>query len=285
MKVKSTFFPQNTTLKVAGKIIDFSKVYIMGILNLTPDSFYDGGHHNSVEGSLRQAAKMIEEGADWIDIGGMSSRPNAEIISVEEELKRVMPSIEAIVKEFPNAILSIDTIHAKVAKTAAKAGVGVINDISGGNLDENMLETIAALKMPYILMHMRGTPSTMTKLNHYDDLTDDILDYFTQKLVHLDKIGIRDVIIDPGFGFSKNIPQNFELMRNLDAFKVLGKPLLVGISRKSMIWRSLGITPKEALNGTSVLHTLALQKGANILRVHDVKAAKEVIHLFNLYNQ
>ncbi len=251
----------------------------MGILNVTPDSFFDGGHYTHGNTFLLQAEKMIREGADFIDVGGYSSRPGAIDIPEEEELNRVIPVIQAIKKEFPTVIVSIDTFRSRVAHTAVNEGAALVNDISGGQLDARMFETVGTLQVPYIAMHMRGTPQTMNQLTHYENLVKEVLDYFHQKIYNLIAAGVNDVIIDPGFGFAKTVDQNFQLLKDLNQFQVLEKPLLVGLSRKSMIWRTLELTPDDSLNGTSVLNTIAMIKGASILRVHDVKEAREVISL------
>ncbi|MFT4696908.1 MAG: dihydropteroate synthase [Flavobacteriaceae bacterium] len=251
----------------------------MGILNITPDSFFDGGSLISEKEVLQKAEKMLEEGATFLDVGGYSSRPRADFVTEEEEIKRVIPVIQLLNKEFPEAILSIDTFRSKIAEMAVLAEAAIVNDISGGSLDNQMFETIAKLKVPYIVMHMRGTPKTMVNLTEYEDVTKDLLYYFSEKLKKATSLGIKDVILDPGFGFAKTQEQNFELMNHLELFQHLDAPLLVGISRKSMIYTSLKNSPKEALNGTTALHSIALLKGANILRVHDVKEAKECITL------
>lgn len=262
-----------------GSLIDFQTPKVMGILNLTPDSFYDGGRNKTESDYLAHAEKMLMEGATFIDVGAYSSRPGAIDISEQEELQRIVPVVRSLVKKFPEVILSIDTFRSEVARQCVEAGAAIINDISGGNLDEKMLQTVAELQVPYILMHMRGTPKNMKELNSYDDLLKDILFYFSEKIAAARELGINDLIIDPGFGFSKNIQQNFELMSKLDLFQVLDLPLLSGISRKSMIYKTLGGTPDDALNGTTVLNTVSLLKGAHILRVHDVKEAMETIKL------
>lgn len=251
----------------------------MGILNVTPDSFFDGGRYNQGSTFLLQAEKMIREGADFIDVGGYSSRPGAVDIPEEEELTRVIPVIQAIKKEFPTVILSIDTFRSKVAHAAVNEGAALVNDISGSQLDPKMVETVAVLRVPYIAMHMRGTPQTMNQLTQYENLVKEVLDYFHRKIHELIAAGVADVIIDPGFGFAKTVAQNFELLKNLNQLQIFERPLLVGLSRKSMIWRTLEITPDDSLNGTSALNTIALIKGATILRVHDVKEAREVITL------
>jgi len=281
---KSTFFKANTTLNVDGKLLDLSIPVIMGILNVTPDSFFDGGRYEQKANLLKQAEKLLQEGATIIDVGGMSSRPGAAIIEDSEELKRVIPAITAIKNEFPGAIISIDTVKSTIAKAAVEAGAGIVNDISGGQIDPFLLETVAQLKVPYILMHMRGTPKTMTKKTAYEDLIGEIQQYFVEKQAQLKKLGIKDVILDLGFGFSKNVAQNFQLLESLDQFHIFEWPILVGISRKSMIWRTLKTDSTQALNGTTVLNTIALLKGAKILRVHDVKEAMETITLLKQMN-
>lgn len=262
-----------------GNLIDLTTPKVMGILNLTPDSFYDGGRNKNAEDSLDHAAEMLTQGATFIDVGAYSSRPGAVDITEEEELQRIVPVVELLMEEFPDALLSIDTFRSKVARECIAAGAAIINDISGGNLDVNMIKTVAGLQVPYILMHMRGTPGNMKDLNDYDDLLQDILFYFSEKIAEARKMGINDIIVDPGFGFSKNISQNFELLSKLDLFKILEMPLLSGISRKSLIYKTLHTTPGKALNGTTVLNTVSLLKGANILRVHDVKEAVECVKL------
>jgi len=251
----------------------------MGIINITPDSFYSGSRSTSEKEILLSAEKMLKEGATFLDLGAYSSRPGANDISLEEELSRMLPAIELILNEFPEAMLSIDTFRAEVAEKGIHAGAAMINDISAGKLDENMLPVIAKYQVPYIMMHMKGTPQTMKEFNQYEDLTADILFYFSERIKAAREIGINDIIIDPGFGFAKNIDQNFELLSKLEIFKNLDLPILAGISRKSMIWKKLNISADEALNGTTVLNTTALLKGANILRVHDVKEAVECIKL------
>ncbi len=253
----------------------------MGIINVTPDSFYEGGRTKSEADLLSKAGKMLEDGADFLDVGGYSSRPGADDIPVEEEIRRVVGSIELIISEFPNAIISIDSFRAKVAREAVNAGATMVNDISAGHLDEKMLETVGSLDVPYIAMHMRGTPQTMKELTDYGDLITEIASYFSDTIEACKRHGINDLILDPGFGFAKTIEQNFHLLNHLEYFKQLEKPLLVGLSRKSMIYRSLNITAGESLNGTTTLNTLALFKGASILRVHDIKEAVEVVKLVN----
>ncbi|GAA4315724.1 dihydropteroate synthase [Pontixanthobacter gangjinensis] len=262
-----------------GNLIDLSEPKVMGIINITPDSFYRGSRSNTEKEILNKAEQMLAEGATFLDLGAYSSRPGADDIPVEEELERMLPAIELILKEFPEALLSIDTFRAQVAERSIQAGAALINDISAGKLDENMLQLIAEYQVPYIMMHMKGSPQTMKDLNQYEDLTAEVLFYFSERIDAARKLGINDIIIDPGFGFAKNIEQNYELLSKLELFKNLELPVLAGISRKSMIWKKLNISAEEALNGTSVLNTAALLKGANILRVHDVKEAVECIKL------
>jgi dihydropteroate synthase len=262
-----------------GRLIDLSVPKVMGILNITPDSFYDGGRRTNLEEHLEQAERMLLEGADFIDIGSYSSRPGAEDISEEEELQRILPVVEALVDKFPDIVISIDTFRSEVARQSVEAGAAIINDISAGNLDDKMMATVAQLQAPYIMMHMRGNPKTMKDLNQYEDLTQDVLSYFSEKIDLARKLGINDLIIDPGFGFSKNIPQNFELLSHLELFGNLNLPILSGLSRKSLIYKTFNTTPQEALNGTTVLNTVSLTKGAHILRVHDVKEAVECVKL------
>lgn len=273
-------FPQKYTLQIKGRLISLEKPKVIGILNLTPDSFYIGSRVNNSEAILSKAREMIGAGADFLDLGGYSSRPNAVDISVQEEIDRVIPAIEVIRKEYPDIVLSIDTFRSKVAKEAILAGADMVNDISAGSLDEEMLELVASLKVPYIAMHMKGNPQTMQSLSHYSDILEEILYYFAEKVDLFRKLGIKDVIVDPGFGFAKTIEQNFFLLKNLGSFEVFGLPLLAGLSRKSMIYKTLQITAPEALNGTTALNMFALMQGANLLRVHDVKEAKETIKLF-----
>jgi dihydropteroate synthase len=253
---------------------------VMGILNVTPDSFYDGGRYQQSEAALRQAEKLLQEGATILDIGGASSRPGAEYVSAEEEIRRTIPVIETIKKEFPQAILSIDTYQSAVARAAVEAGAGIVNDISGGNFDADFLETVAALRVPYVLMHAKGMPQTMQQNPHYEDLMLEITDYFIEKIGLLRRYGVIDILLDPGFGFGKTIDHNYQLLQQLPAFNFLELPFLIGLSRKSMIYRFLGITPDEALSATAALHLVALQKGAKILRVHDVREAIEVIKIW-----
>ncbi len=267
------------TITCKGKLIDFETPKVMGILNITPDSFYDESRNTSPDVLLKKAEVMLEEGATFLDVGGYSSRPGAEDISPDEELKRVLPAIELLLKNFPDALISVDTFRSKVAEKSIQAGAAMINDISAGNLDMEMMQVIARHQVPYIMMHMRGNPQTMKDINSYKDLTQEVLFYFAEKIKAARSLGINDLIIDPGFGFSKNIAQNFELLSNLELFEILELPILAGLSRKSTIYKTLNCTPNDALNGTTVLNTLALTKGADILRVHDVKEAMETVKL------
>jgi len=277
--VESNFFFTNRTLNLHGRIVDLHTPKIMGILNVTPDSFYDGGRYQSIDLILQHVEKMLQEGATFIDIGGYSTRPGAEDISPEDELSRVLPVIKSIRQKFPEVFLSIDTFRSEVAAAAIQEGACMINDVTGGEGDPHMFEVAGNLQVPYVLMHMRGTPKTMNKLTEYANLLKDITDYFHGKVHKLQSAGVKDIILDPGFGFAKDLHQNFELLNKLEYFTMIGKPLLVGLSRKSMIWRTLGIPVEDALNGTTSLNTIAVLKGASILRVHDVKAASEVIKL------
>lgn len=270
------------TLNCNGELIVLDSPKVMGILNLTPDSFYDGGKYKNEAEILGQTEKMLTEGATFIDAGAYSSRPDAANISEEEELKRILPVVEMLLREFPGIILSIDTFRSRIAQECVLAGAAMVNDISAGNLDDKMMEIIAELQVPYCMMHMRGTPKTMKTLNQYENLLPEILFYFSQKIRTARNMGINDLIVDPGFGFSKNPQQSFELLSKLEIFTTLELPLLIGVSRKSMIYKSLDIEPDDALNGTSILNTIALQKGADILRVHDVKEAVQCLRLLKM---
>jgi dihydropteroate synthase len=269
------------TINFKGQLIDLSSPKVMGILNITPDSFYDGSFYNTDKELLLQVEKMLNEGAAFIDVGAYSSNPNAISISETEELKRIISIVELILKQFPDALLSIDTFRSNVAKHCIEIGACMINDISAGQLDTKMLATISGLNVPYILMHMKGTPQTMQQNTNYNDLLKDILFYFSERIAEARKLGIVDLIIDPGFGFAKTLEQNYVLLNKLELFKMTELPILVGFSRKSMIYKLLNNSATEALNGTTALNTIALQKGANILRVHDVKEAMECIKLTN----
>ena len=269
------------TLNCKGRLLVIDKPLVMGIINATPDSFFGGSRFNGVDEIVAEAEKMLNDGADIIDIGGQSTRPGSELISADEEIERVVPAIKAIANKFPEAFISIDTFYSKVAIAAVDAGATIVNDISAGSMDNKMIETVAELKVPYILMHMKGTPQTMQQNAVYENVTREVLDFFISKTHELKKAGIVDIIIDPGFGFAKTIDQNFELLKNLSVFKMLDKAIMLGISRKSTIYKTLGVNADEALNGTSVLNTIGLMNGASILRVHDVKEAKEAVKLFS----
>jgi dihydropteroate synthase len=270
------------TLNSNGRLLTINKPLVMGILNSTPDSFYKGSSYQEKD-ILSTAEKMLHDGATILDIGGQSTRPGAAQISVEEELKRVIPVIEAIAKHFPEAFISIDTYQSPVAKEAVNAGANIVNDISGCNMDEDMMNTVASLKVPYILMHMQGTPSTMQQNPHYENVTREVLDFFIQKISLLRSKDIKDIIIDPGIGFGKTVEHNFTLLKNLSAFKMLDCPVLLGVSRKSVVYKTLDTTATHALNGTTVLNTIGLLNGAVILRVHDVNEAAEAVKLIEQY--
>ncbi|EZH72686.1 dihydropteroate synthase [Aquimarina atlantica] len=271
------------TINCKGSLIDLSTPKVMGILNLTPDSFYDGGKYKNENEIIKQAGQMLIDGASFIDLGAYSSRPHADHISIEEEEKRILPIVSLLLKEFPEILLSIDTFRSEIAKACIEAGAALINDISAGNLDKNMIPTVGTLGVPYIMMHMKGTPQTMKSLNQYDNLIHEMNIYFAEKIAEAKKYGVNDMIIDPGFGFAKDTDQNFDLLRNLKLLEVHNLPILAGVSRKSMIYKTLNITPQEALNGTTSLNTIALLNGASILRVHDVKEAVECVHLVGAY--
>ena len=282
MTDKSTILNVKKTINAGGKLIDLSKARVMGILNLTPDSFYAGSRISSTDQALQTTEQMLADGATFIDIGSYSSRPGAQDISAGEEAQRLIPVVKALSKEFPSAIISVDTFRAEIAKAAINEGAHIINDISGGELDPQMFKTVADLNVPYILMHMKGSPQTMKDLTHYEDILKEVLNYLSVRIQRLNDSGLKDVIIDPGFGFAKTIEQNFELLNQLELFKITGLPVLAGLSRKSMIWKTLDIKSEHALNGTTVLNTIALTKGANILRVHDVREAVEAVRLVEM---
>ena len=269
------------TLNCKGRLLVVEKPLIMGIINATPDSFYEGSRFSGTDKILSVAEKMLKEGADILDIGGQSTRPGSDFITPDEEMKRVIPAIELITKNFPDSFISIDTFYSLVAKEAVAVGACIVNDISAGAMDEEMIGTISSLQVPYILMHMKGTPKTMQENPVYENVIREVLDFFIVKINDLKNSGIKDMIIDPGFGFGKTIEQNFELLKNLSVFNMLDKPILVGISRKSTIYKTLGTTAADALNGTTVLNTIGLMNGASILRVHDIKEAKEAVTLFH----
>jgi len=270
------------TLNCKGRLLVIDKPLVMGIINATPDSFFGGSRFNGVDEIVTEAEKMLNDGADIIDIGGQSTRPGSELIAADEEIKRVIPAIQAILDKFPGAIISIDTFYSKVAVAAIGAGATIINDISAGSMDHEMIGTVAELKAPYVLMHMKGTPQTMQQNITYENVTREVLDFLIAKTHQLKNAGIIDIIIDPGFGFAKTIDHNFELLKDLSVFKILDKPIMLGISRKSTVYKTLGVSADEALNGTSVLNTIGLMNGASILRVHDVKEAKEAVKLFSV---
>ncbi len=280
LTTKVSPFSSKKTLNLGGKLYPVSQPLVMGILNVTPDSFYDGNRHNQPESFESRLQQMIEEGADIIDIGGYSTRPGAENVSVRQEISRVLPAIKYLKSTAPELPVSIDTFRSEVAQTAMDHGAGMINDVSGGNLDSEMFNLVAERKVPYVLSHMRGTPQTMTSLTDYDNLLGEIMYYFSEKISQLLDRGINDIIVDPGFGFAKTAEQNYQLLNNLAYFKELHLPIMVGLSRKSMIYRTLEISPDDALNGTTALNTIALMNGATILRVHDVWAARQAITLY-----
>lgn len=273
---KTTYFYPNLTMRAGGRIVDFHSPLIMGILNVTPDSFYDGGAFRDVSDALTHAMHMADAGADIIDIGGMSSRPGATLISPAEELSRVIPVITAIRSALPDILLSIDTIHSEVADQAIQAGAHIINDISAGAFDPKLIGVAAHHQVPYILMHMQGKPENMQANPAYSDITAEIMDFFIQKVHQIRAQGVTDIILDPGFGFGKDLNHNYTLLRDWDQLMSIGLPMLAGVSRKSMVCRLLGVKPEQALNGSTALHALLLQKGAHILRVHDVREAAEV---------
>ena len=279
--MKDTYLVENYSINCKGNLIDLSTPKIMSIVNTTPDSFYDGGQYNTIEKALQKVEVDISNNATFIDIGGYSSKPNAAHVTEEEELKRTIPVIEAILKSFPEAVISIDTFRGKVAKEAVDAGAALINDISAFELDKEMINTLKTYKVPYVLMHMLGTPQNMQNNPSYKNVVKDIIQFLSNKIKELKIVGIHDIIIDPGFGFGKTLSNNYELIANLNYFSALKHPLLVGISRKSMIYNLLNINSLESVNGTTALNMYSLLNGANILRVHDTKEAKECIRIFN----
>jgi dihydropteroate synthase len=272
---------KNMTINCKGQLIDLSIPKVMGILNVTPNSFFDGGKYSNEAELLNRVEKMLTEGATFIDVGAYSSKPNAEFVSEEEEISRIVPVVNLLQKHFPEIILSIDTFRAEVAKVCIENGAAIINDISAGILDNKMLETIAKYQVPYIMMHMKGTPQTMQTFTQYEDIIKEMLFYFSERIAAARAVGINDLIVDPGFGFAKTLEQNYIVLQKLELFQMLELPLLAGVSRKSMIYKTLEIDAEMALNGTTVLNTIALTKGAKILRVHDVKEAVECVRLFN----
>lgn len=267
------------TLNCKGKLLDLSTPVVMGIINTTPDSFYSGSRYATTDAALQQAERMLAEGAAILDIGGQSTRPGSEILDADAEAKRVLPVIEAIHARFPDSILSVDTYYSTVASQAVAAGTSMVNDISGGQFDKGMLTVVASLHVPFICMHLEGSPGNMHQQRIEGTILPHLLDYFTKRIIACEEAGIIDLVLDPGFGFSKTVEQNFEIVKNTDILSILQKPLLLGVSRKSTIWKTLGITADEALNGTTVLNTAGLLKGASILRVHDVKEAMEAVRL------
>jgi dihydropteroate synthase len=269
------------TINCKGQLIDLSTPKVMGILNVTPNSFFDGGRYKNESEILSQVRKMLNDGADFIDIGAYSSKPKAEYVSENDELKRIVPIINLILDKFPKTVISIDTFRSEVARICIENGAAIINDISAGILDTKMMETVAKLDIPYVMMHNRGNPQTMQTMTNYENIVKEILFYFSEKVSMARSFGINDLILDPGFGFAKTLDQNYEVLQKLELFEMLELPLLVGVSRKSMIYNLFKCTPEEALNGTSVINTIALTKGAKILRVHDVKEAVECVTLFN----
>jgi dihydropteroate synthase len=281
---KDTFLNRKTTLNLKGKLVDLSGPCVMGILNLTSDSFYSNNRFGSVEQALQRAETIINEGGRFIDIGAYSSRPGAKDVSEGEETDKIVPVVEAICNSFPDALLSIDTFRAKVARAAVEAGAHMINDISAGNMDDAMFQTVAHLNVPYIIMHMKGTPKTMQQNTNYQNMMLEITGYFSDKISRLKKLGVKDIILDPGFGFAKTLEQNYEVLKHMETLDMFELPVLAGLSRKSMIYKFIGGGPEQALNGTTTLNTIALLKGARILRVHDVKAATECIALIGKMN-
>ena len=267
-----------------GKLVDLSSAKIMGILNITPDSFFDGGKYNVPSHIISQVEKMLNEGATFIDVGAYSSRPGAKHISEEEELNRILPVIQLLAKEFSDIIISVDTFRSKIAEHCIDNGASLVNDISAGSMDSNMFITIAKLQVPYIIMHIQGTPKNMQSNPTYNDIVNEVLFYFSKKIVELRDLGVNDIITDVGFGFGKTLEHNYHLLKNLSLFKNLEVPILAGVSRKSMLFKPLNISPKEALNATTSANTIALLNGANILRVHDVKEAMQAIKVVELLN-
>jgi dihydropteroate synthase len=280
MEAKDTFFSRKYLINCRGSFLDLSQPRVMGVLNVTPDSFYDGGRYFQEKAVSKQLDKLIAEGADIIDVGGYSSRPGADHIPISEERDRIRPVLDLIRKKHSGLIVSVDTFRAEIAREVVEDyQVDIINDISAGEMDPPIFDAVAELQVPYIMMHMKGTPQDMKERAHYEDMMKEIMDYFSGKYEQLRKLGVNDIILDPGFGFGKTVQHNYQLLHNLNQFKIFELPVMVGISRKSMIYKTLDISPDESLNGTTVLNTIALMNGANILRVHDVKEAREVIQL------
>ncbi len=280
MDFKDTFFSKKHTLNVRGSLLDLSRPTVMGVLNITPDSFYDGGRYQRNDHILKHVEELVSEGATFIDIGAYSSRPGSQHLTEKEEYNRLKPVVTRIRKKFPETILSVDTFRAGIAREMVREyGVDMINDISAGSMDGEMFDTVAELHVPYIIMHMKGTPANMQDNPTYENVTREILHYFSEKIQALTLLGVADIIVDPGFGFGKTLDHNYELLANLDSFNMMELPVMAGLSRKSMIYKFFDTTPDKALNGTTVLHTIALLKGVDILRVHDVKEAMETIAL------
>jgi dihydropteroate synthase len=277
--VQNKTFITNKTLNLGGRLLDLSQPRVMGILNSTPDSFYSGSRVANEKDVLERAGQMLADGAALLDVGGYSTRPGANNVSEEEERQRVIPVIRSLLREFPHASISIDTFRSSVAVAAVEAGAVMINDVSGGTHDASMFQAVARLKVPYVLMHMQGTPQTMASLTNYNNLVKDVMDYFHTRMADLLALGATDIVLDPGFGFAKTTEQNFTLLQHLSCFKMAGKPLLVGLSRKSMVWKTLQANAEQSLNGTTALNTAALLNGADMVRVHDVKEAAEVVKL------
>lgn len=284
MSFKDTFFHQKTLINCKGKLVDLSTPRVMGIINVTPDSFYDGGSSITEKDILQKAEKQLIEGADFLDVGGYSSRPGAVDVPVEEELKRVLPAVKIINKNFPDSLISIDTFRSEVALQAVQNGACMVNDISGGCLDNKMYDTIKVLQVPYIITHIPGTPQNMQEKTGYKDVVKEVTWYFSLILEKLTALGINDIILDPGFGFGKTIEQNYQMLKNISHFKIFGLPVMAGISRKSMICKTLKVNSENALNGTTAANMLALNNGTNLLRVHDVKEAVETIKIFKNYS-
>ncbi len=273
------------SINCRGRLLTMDEPLVMGIINATPDSFYEGHLNAGMEEIVSLAGNMLAAGAAILDVGGLSTRPGSRPVSIEEETGRVVPVIRSILEKYPDAVISVDTYNSAVAMASVEAGASIVNDISAGNLDKNMLPTVARLQTPYICMHMKGTPETMQQQPEYDDVVKEVLDFFITKTDACTRLGIKDIIIDPGFGFGKSIPHNFQLLKKMELFSILNRPLLAGLSRKSSIYKTLGTSAAEALNGTTVLNTIALMHGASILRVHDVKEAKEAVTLYSAYKK
>ncbi len=280
LRMRPSSLPVATTLRAGSRWLDLRQPIVMGILNVTPDSFFAGSRTTDPVAVVNRARTMVAEGATILDVGGYSTRPGADDVPPAEEAARVVPAVAAVRQALPDVMLSVDTFRASVARAAVAAGANLVNDVSGGQLDAQMWETVADLQVPYVLMHSRGNPRTMQQMTTYGALMTEMVDFFQKRLYILSKMGIYDVVVDPGIGFAKNRAQNFELVRGLSAFRVLGRPLMLGISRKSFVYRTLGLSPEEALNGTTAMHAMALGQGAHILRVHDVRPAVQTVELF-----